>query len=149
MHQSENASSTSDDDFLQPALAKNQHPEKTKQKLRKHQTSKKKRLRSHNTDEICTLLKCFELTTEEERGCLIKTLSNKYDSIDEQNAYLVLLITGLPKERKRTKTSSSSGVFSYEYAISMVRDRVTNRKKVCHKAFISIFGILPTAEHKQ
>ena len=53
---------------------------------------------------------------------------------------LASLIATLPKERKRTKKSSSSRVL-YEYVTPAERDGVTNRIKVCHKAFISIFGI--------
>ena len=89
MHQSENASSTSDDDLVQRTLAKEQYPKKRKQKLKKYQIGKEKRLRSHNTGKPsgCALLKFFEVNTAEERGCLIMTFYNQYNSIDKQNAY--------------------------------------------------------------
>jgi len=133
------ASSASDDEML-PSVTDN--PKKRKRNPSKRQKEKEKRLRSHSCGLPCgcTLLKCFETITEEERIGLIFKFNSDFDNVNDQNAYLATMISVLPKERVRTKVPSKR-VFSYEYSIPVVRSGSITRVKVCHKAFLSIFGI--------
>ena len=118
------------------------------QKLQKNQRTKllekEKRLRSHTSGPPCncTLLKCFERISTEERSHLLSRFNNDFANLNEQNAFLSSLILVLPRERpKPSQFPSKRRVFSYKYQVPVIREGIAVKVKVCHKAFMSIFGI--------
>ena len=119
-------------------------PKKRKIGTRKKLLEKEKRLRSHTSGPPCncTLLKCFERISTEERCHLLSSFNNDFANLNEQNAFLSSLILVLPTERpKPSQFPSKRRVFSYEYQVPVIKEGIAVKVKVCHKAFMSIFGI--------
>ena len=119
-------------------------PKKRKIGARKELLDKEKKLRSHTSGPPCncSLLKCSETISTEERSQLLSSFNNDFANLNEQNAFLSSLISALPTKRPNSSQfPSKRRVFSYEYQVPVIRKGIAVKHKVCHKAFMSIFGI--------
>lgn len=99
---------------------------------------KKLRLQSHEfgDDCKCDRLKCFEMTSEDQRTRIIRqfnSFGNRYD----QDNYLSGLITVSKIQRRRPRVVKENAKLhnkSYSYKIRMIGDD-TYEIPVCRKAF--------------
>lgn len=112
--------------------------------------AKQQRVSSHVTgeDSMCTRFKCFEMVTPMERQKLIADFNVKYCSKDQQDAYLSTLIKMFPVKRRRPRggtleTNENPHNHSNRYCVKTRNDEHSDvqEKMVCHKAFLSLFGI--------
>ena len=120
-------------------------PKKRKILGRKRDQDRDKRLCSLKQGPPCHCkrLKCFEVTTQEERLNLIDRF-NALKSKNEQDAMLASLITISKVKQRRPRTNKENGNqfhdHSYAYELNIVRDGKSTAIPVCFNAFISIFG---------
>lgn len=119
---------------------------KRKSKSDEKEDAKMARLSSHVIGESCdcTRYECFHETTEGQRFVLIQTLNNM-KSKDEQDAFLSEMIEVTNVQRRRSRKPEGEEHFkdySYSYYVYVFESggRIL-KKPVCHKAFLSIFGI--------
>lgn len=127
-------------------------PRKRKKSGSQQEKAKKQRVSSHETGEncLCKRLKCFEKVTAAERSILIKDFNEKYTTKNQQDAYLSSLITVCNIKRRRPRGDDGSAAanrhnHTYLYCVKTKNeedlDAPVTKKMVCHKAFISFFGI--------
>lgn len=131
----------SDDDLgLSPVVT--DKPKKKQQKDSQRKIKKIQRISGHVQGPPCncTILKCFEVVTPTERNNLI-AIFNQLKSWDEQSNYLANLIGVRLKTRKTKNGGHQRRIYTYTYCVKFVRNQIPISIKVCHKAFISIFGI--------
>lgn len=106
---------------------------------------KKIRLQSHEEGPPCNCkrLKCFENVTSTDRKELLKYF-NSLGTNDEQNAYLVGLMTLIPVQRRRPRQAEEHAKFHnayFGYKVRVKRNGVAKEISVCFKAFQSIYGV--------
>lgn len=129
-------------DFPQPT----NKPKKRQVNGRAKQAAKKRRIEDHTPGPQCgcNRLKCFENVSAAEREHLIMDFVTNYASKDDQDSYLSTLITVLDVTRRRSRMDDDSEANyhskSYQYHVNIVRGEL-EAVSVCHKAFLSIFGI--------
>lgn len=106
---------------------------------------KKVRLASHEPGPacFCKRLKCFEVTTNEQRKAILSHFNNLRTN-DEQNSYLCGLISITPVQRRRNRKSEEEAKFHdsvFCYRIRVKENDQIVEKQVCYKAFLNIHGI--------
>ena len=106
---------------------------------------KKVRLASHEQGPacFCKRLKCFEVTTDEQRKAILSHFNNLRTN-DEQNSYLCGLISITPVQRRRNRQPEEDAKFHdsvFCYRIRVKENDQTVEKPVCYKAFLNIHGI--------
>lgn len=121
-----------------------QPPKKRPRTGRSQDVMKKLRLASHEQGPPCSCkrLKCFEVTTNEQRNALLSHFNNLRTN-DEQNSYLCGLISITPVQRRRNRKSDEEATFHdsvFSYRVRVKEDRIVEIP-VCYKAFLSIHGI--------
>ncbi|CAH1099712.1 unnamed protein product [Psylliodes chrysocephalus] len=107
---------------------------------------KKVRLASHEQGPpcFCKRLKCFEVTTTEQRKSIL-TYMNNLSTNNEQNNYLSSLMSVTPVQRRRNRKPEEEeanfhdSVFSYKIRVKE-NDQIIE-KPICYKVFLSIHGI--------
>lgn len=122
-----------------------QKTKKRKKTGRLSDVSKRIRNQSLTTGEpcYCKRFKCFEVTSDEERKKIINEL-NLLPSYDAQNAHLSGLISIYEVVRHRPRLNPAEAGkkdFSYTYKVRVEREGKFIEIPVCHKGFMSIYGI--------
>lgn len=121
-------------------------PKKKQVTGRKREFSRDEKLRNHVTGPPCNckVLKCFQITTEDDRSKMISHF-NSLKTKDEQDAFLASLISVHSVQRRRSRkeepTEAEFHNHSYKYHMNIVRDGRCTRIDVCVKGFISIFDV--------
>ena len=123
--------------------------EKPKKKAvngRKREFTRDLRLKNHVIGITCNCvsLKCFEVTTEDDRVKLISYFNN-LKTKDEQDLYISSLVSVHSIKRRQSRNliieQSKFHSYSYKYHLNIVRDKSSTKICVCIKAFISIYGL--------
>ena len=124
-------------------------PKKRKTHGSVHDQKRDAQLYAHvsGPDCRCQRLKCFTITTLEERDDLIDTF-NALDTKNAQDGYLALLITVYPVKDSRAKKTEQTPVDrrkpqsdSFGYSVDVTRGPSPEKLNVCLNAFVAIFGI--------
>jgi hypothetical protein len=121
-------------------------PKKRLVKGRKRELQRDERLKNHVTGPPCNCskLKCFEVTSVDDRERVIAHLNN-LKTKDEQDALLGSLISVQPVKRRRSRkedpTEAEFHQKSFFYQMSIVREGSATQVNVCIKAFLSIFDV--------
>ena len=106
---------------------------------------KQKRLSNHQTGPNChcSRFHCYENVSAEERDGIIAHF-NSLGSKDEQDCLLSSYITITPVQRRKANKDREQAHphdFSYRYSVSVSRSGTPVNVPVCHKAFLSLFGV--------
>ena len=120
-------------------------PKKRQVKGSRKENAKKQRLLDHNTGNPCGCkrLKCWEVTTAEQRQALIDRFTG-YQTKDEQDAFLASLIRVHPVAQRRPRQDENAANLmqnSYKYHILIMNEGKPEDVQVCHQVMLSFFGI--------
>ena len=122
-----------------------ENPKKHRKLGRKWERERDEWLSSHVMGQPCNCkrLKCFEVTTAEERECLLSHF-NSLQSKDLQDSFLASMIKILTIKRRRPRQTENAALLhdhSYSYYIRVAREDGAVSIPVCINALLSIFGI--------
>ena len=121
-------------------------PRKRKRGTKRTEAAKQRRLSGHvaGNDCNCNRFQCFKTINQDERDNLIMKFNTDFRTKDEQDSYLCTLITvkNIAQRRPRQpKETANLRDHSYSYECKVIRNEDVAVIPVCHKAFLSIFGI--------
>ena len=125
-----------------PTVSEN--PKKRQKLGRKKEKARDERLSGHKMGPPCQCkrLKCFEITSEDERLSLLDRF-NSLPSKNEQDAMLASLLTVEKVKQRRPRDNDGASKLhdhSYTYSVKVTREGNSTTVPVCFNAFISIFG---------